>query len=618
MTFLDALAQHLRTLPDELKGLSIDQLLQFLNACKDMADEVEDDERDTALAALDRSFVVTAPSQLPAGIATLLAGQLKLPPSSIAQLWKTFQTLSTDVPFPGKEVLLELRPPTSTCHSDQCNHRRLVDARSYEATLFTLRRGAVRVKAVSLACKGCNTRYHVDFFVHAASEEGAHRIFYPGVPSAIGVADHFFFEPELCQFFDNMYLFSHASSEGIARVYNRSMAASTQSKYTLSGSIVFEAFLLHALLRFHATLGQSLSLPHGGSNDRRFDEALQQRNVLMAGTGQPQWAHACKRCTLIKKHENGRSYRQSACVIDGVTLQHACCGYKAANGKPCREPLARTVDLFCPSHTTETAFCAIRGCQEPRESGFQTCQMPEHRKAEERGKTRGKGMFKLLERAQIAQQYLSTGKKTTRNREKRTKKPKGTFTRTFTHNEELAVRCCGVIISRATMFQAEATTGVQDFILQTFPEDRYPGSKPSFIFYDDNCTLFKFLHALDPRSKVRAFFAKIGLPVDVFHFESKHKETDLVCQTHCNPASFPDLMNDDGTWAFNSSAAEQANRWIKKYKNIVREMVSARYNFFLDEMIALHNEFVVEGLEAKGLLPHIVPESALTSVEHVV
>ncbi|KAJ3725375.1 hypothetical protein C8R42DRAFT_640253 [Lentinula raphanica] len=55
------------------------------------------------------------------------------------------------------------------------------------------------------------------------------------------------------------------------------------------------------------------------------------------------------------------------------------------------------------------------------------------------------------------------------------------------------------------------------------------------------------------------------LPVDVFHFKSKHKESDEFCQKHCNPAQWTELVGDDGEWIFNSSAAEQSNVWIETW-----------------------------------------------------
>lgn len=143
--------------------------------------------------------------------------------------------------------------------------------------------------------------------------------------------------------------------------------------------------------------------------------------------------------------------------------------------------------------------------------------------------------------------------------------------------------------------------------MQTFPEE-LPGSRPTFLFYDDNCQLYKFLKGCGER--VRGYFKRMGLPVDVFHFTSKHKMTDTVCQQHCNPYHFQDLRTGNA-WTFNSSAAEQANVWFGKYKGVVREMHEHRYNFFLDEMILLHNDNVFASLQKRGQDPLIVPPEDL-------
>jgi hypothetical protein len=99
----------------------------------------------------------------------------------------------------------------------------------------------------------------------------------------------------------------------------------------------------------------------------------------------------------------------------------------------------------------------------------------------------------------------------------------------------------------------------------------------------------------------------IGLPVDVFHANTKHKETDAFCQLNCNPAAFPELFDKDDKWVFNSSAAEQANVWFGKFQSLTRGMLDARYNFFLDEMISIRNRFLVSQLSEGEKLPHIVP-----------
>lgn len=119
------------------------------------------------------------------------------------------------------------------------------------------------------------------------------------------------------------------------------------------------------------------------------------------------------------------------------------------------------------------------------------------------------------------------------------------------------------------------------------------------MFFDNNCKLHEHLAAQNDTY----ILGRMGLPVDVFHFKSKHKATDTFCQTHCNPAKFKELIGPDGSWLFNSSAAEQANAWFGGFRPIVREMGVARYNFFLDEVIAIRNRFTKDGLLRQGMAP---------------
>jgi hypothetical protein len=99
------------------------------------------------------------------------------------------------------------------------------------------------------------------------------------------------------------------------------------------------------------------------------------------------------------------------------------------------------------------------------------------------------------------------------------------------------------------------------------------------------------------------------MAVDVFHFKSKHSETDTFCQQHCNPALYPELHDEEGKWTYNSSAAEQANVWIGGFNAIVREMLAYKFNFFLDEMIKRRNERIIEKLWKSGKAPYHVPEA---------
>ncbi|GJE98506.1 hypothetical protein PsYK624_147380 [Phanerochaete sordida] len=184
------------------------------------------------------------------------------------------------------------------------------------------------------------------------------------------------------------------------------------------------------------------------------------------------------------------------------------------------------------------------------------------------------------------------------------------FGRKRTHNEELCVASCGIILGRATFFGSEALNGVRTFLMKLFPTK---ASLPGVIWHDNNCKLVAMLRN-DPEPHLRSYFDEVALPVDVFHFKSKHKEGDENCNANCNPALFPELTKDEGkskTWRFNSSAAEQANAWFGGYQAIVREMQVDRYNFFVDEMIKRRNRQLLIRLEDNLHAPYFIPRHVL-------
>jgi hypothetical protein len=59
-------------------------------------------------------------------------------------------------------------------------------------------------------------------------------------------------------------------------------------------------------------------------------------------------------------------------------------------------------------------------------------------------------------------------------------------------------------------------------------------------------------------------------------------------------------MGTDGKWFFNTSIAEQTNIWLGAYHSMCREMLPAKYNFFLDEMVRLRNEVTIAKLSVDG------------------
>ena len=100
------------------------------------------------------------------------------------------------------------------------------------------------------------------------------------------------------------------------------------------------------------------------------------------------------------------------------------------------------------------------------------------------------------------------------------------------------------------------------------------GPKPQHIFFNNNCTLKRMVQD-------DAFFADIGLTVNMFHWSCKHLTHDTFCQQHCNLYRYPELLNDDEcSWYFNSSIAEQTNIWFGGYHAICCEMGIHKFNFF--------------------------------------
>lgn len=129
-----------------------------------------------------------------------------------------------------------------------------------------------------------------------------------------------------------------------------------------------------------------------------------------------------------------------------------------------------------------------------------------------------------------------------------------------------------------------------------------PGSLPDIFIYDNCCGMFNHLQAInDPMLKTT------GFPVDAFHFRCKHSKKDIVCQQHCDPKLFPELLNDDGTWFFNSSKCEQLNVWLGGFRKIFREMARDKFVFILDELICRKNILTRAKLEKDGYCPSYIP-----------
>ena len=326
----------------------------------------------------------------------------------------------------------------------------------------------------------------------------------------------------------------------------------------------------------------------------------------------------------------------SVVVIDGVCIGHPCCGIPN-----CKIPLKLNWDRFCSIHTIQNNVCAINNCRNPVLSGSKVCHISTHQEAERIHNNQGQSRFQLRERLQHAR--IACPNNSTASTELLTntanlddldsddlvdsngevefdllpdghaipssttpssttsdipalltpRKLRAQFGRKSTHNKQLFVAPCGIIVARKTFFHSEAP-----MIKHTY---RLPGTMPDHIFFDNNCTITKMV-------RHNPMFQNVGLRVDVFHFKCKHSEKDVFCQEHCNPVAYPELLGE-GTqeWFFNSSVAEQTNAWLGGYLAICHEMEVERYNFFLNEMIRHRNIFTIAKLMQSGQQPGTRP-----------
>lgn len=164
----------------------------------------------------------------------------------------------------------------------------------------------------------------------------------------------------------------------------------------------------------------------------------------------------------------------------------------------------------------------------------------------------------------------------------------------------------------------------QEFIHSVFPLE-FPGIEPEFLFFDNACGLRSYITGRQDFD----LLCRMAIVVDAFHF-SGHKESHADCQANCNPKVFPVLKGKDGKWVFNSSAAEQVNAWFGKFQSKVKEMnyirlfhvdfevgqqliIICRYNFFLDEVIDIHNSIREEELNRSGAEPFRMDREELST-----
>ncbi|KAJ7165520.1 hypothetical protein C8R43DRAFT_1122234 [Mycena crocata] len=445
----------------------------------------------------------------------------------------------------------------------------------------------------------CSTECHTSY-QNNYSVSGGTRTYYAGVPDAIQVGEHQFVERQVLNLFVGLMLISWTSATNAARVYDTCLSKPENRpqhkdwppsrSFHLRTEHVWDGFLVLSLLEDYEEHNKILQVPNTGEQNVRFNDAIREHNSRFRLNGQPEWSHYCNKCMRVWKESDGDKLKKlHVLVVDGITIGH-------------------------PHH-----ICVVEGCEQAVEVNFMTCGIAEHRELERNHKKRDKALFQLrgrLQRANVSHPNDAFEAEVTAEEVeemvvggddcKAAKDPNGNrkiralFGRRRTHNEQIFVRPCGIIVAHATFYASESVSQTVDMLQKVF---HVPGSMPDIVIYDNNCTLYKYL----VRQNIR-LYDTVGFPVDVFHWKCKHAKDGIECSYHCNPTLFPELLGTDGkAWFFNSSIAEQTNVWLGGYHSILREMGSDKYDFFLDEMVMRKNRLTKTELEGAGALPDYVP-----------
>ncbi|KAI6012337.1 hypothetical protein EDC04DRAFT_2956638, partial [Pisolithus marmoratus] len=505
----------------------------------------------------------------------------------------------------------DIYPPTHTCLSSDCPNYHmgvLTEPVTYQATQFTLQYGVLPIYSTSMYCHS-KYIYHHNFSVHKNTNV---LTYYHGVPSTIQVATHFFIDTLLLELFANAKVFGwqvtmhQLSSMNCTCIYN--VALAHPNAYILNNRLAFaiaqgtedvgkswpcslqmqdedvlNGFFIYSLLLDKAEKQSQLVLIHDSLQHTRIDAALIVRNKEMEGIGQEAYPHACDKCFAILNNEQGQKVKIQAAVCDGNAIGHLCCAVH-----DCKKPLDNHRLRFCSDHHNLSNICAVEGCNLPCSLGSKTCHTAEHSKLEEAYYKPAKALFQL--RARLTRAGLSV--------------PSDSVTAEEAEDideESLIMRPCGIILACATFYGSEAVSAVNQFAKAVFPT---PQSTPEYFIFDNNCKLHAHQEANEDHH-----FSDTAFPVDVFHFNSKNRETDLYCQAHCNPAAFPDLL-ENGKWCFNTSICEQTNVWLGGYQAILCNMTVHRYNFYLDEMIKRWNQYINSELKKAGIHTWLLPIAA--------
>ena len=154
-------------------------------------------------------------------------------------------------------------------------------------------------------------------------------------------------------------------------------------------------------------------------------------------------------------------------------------------------------------------------------------------------------------------------------------------------------RPCGIIVNFSEMYTCESPTQCYVFLYTTFGRSLDDLARLKYLGYDRTCDLHPFLKNLMKKGSLGAkiLLENVKFMVDLWHCQ-KHKEATCMPPNNPNCVYHPHLPAFKEIHGVNSECAEQAFKWLGKFKFISRRMTRPRFCFFLWNMIELHNQWI--------------------------
>jgi len=149
---------------------------------------------------------------------------------------------------------------------------------------------------------------------------------------------------------------------------------------------------------------------------------------------------------------------------------------------------------------------------------------------------------------------------------------------------------CGIVLNWTEMYTSESLTQMYFFLAFTFGRGQ-DIQHLKYLGYDRACGLQPFLQNIAKKQVPFAAYLleNVKFLVDRFHIKGHTEKCCMPLENNPECCYHPDLAKFKEICTANTECAEQAFRWLNKLKYTVRQMSRYKFNFFLFELVNMHN-----------------------------